>query len=133
MTSYRNSMSGVVGDYSQLKTIPAMLGILFTLSSLYQFGGISEVHLAWIDYTLTTEHAMMVSLGTFLVAFASSETKSFERYDDWEKGFIAAAPGLVLLYEVTQFVPDLLLGLGDPLGPMLGFLVTVAGWGVAVR
>jgi hypothetical protein len=126
-------MSSVVGDYSKLKTIPAMLGILFTLSSLYQFGGISEVHLAWLDYTLTTQHAMMASLGTFLVAFASSETKSFERYEDWEKGFIAASPGLVLLYEVTQFVPDLLLGLGDPLGPMLGFLVTVAGWGVAVR
>jgi hypothetical protein len=133
MTRYSNSVKGLASDYGHLRTIPAFLGILFTLSSLYQFGGISEVHLAWMDYTLTTEHAMMASLGTFMVAFASSETKSFEAYQDWEKGFIAAAPGLVLLYEVTQFVPDLLHGLGDPLGPIVGFLITVAGWGVAVR
>lgn len=120
-------MSGVVSDYARLRTIPAVLGIAFTLSSLYQFGGITEVHLNWLSYTLTTSDAMMVSLGTFMVAFASSETKEFDSYERWEKILIAASPALVLTYETTQIVPDLLLGIGDPACMVFGFMVTLAG------
>ncbi len=128
-----HGVKGVVSDYTSLKTIPALLGILFALSSLYQFGGISEVHLAWLDYSLTTQDAMVASLGTFAVAFASSETKEFDSYDGWEKVLIAGSPGTILLFEMTDIVPDLILGLGDPLGYILAYLVTIAGWGVAVQ
>jgi len=130
--AHRNSMKGTLSDYSHLRTVPAMMSIFFALASLYQFGGIAQVELVWLGYTLDTMHAMLISLGTFMVAFASSETKEFDRYEDWEKVTIAAGPALILGTEYVSEVSDIVMNSGDMVAAA-AFFVTVASWGVAVR
>jgi hypothetical protein len=126
-------MNSLVNDYKNLRTIPALLGIFFAVASMYQFGGIETFKILWgINYTLTTEHAMFLSLGTYVVAFASSETKQFEAYEDWEKAVIAAGPALIVGHQYVTWVSDQFAA-HDPLLPIVGFLLAVASWGVAVR
>lgn len=126
------AVSGKLDDYSQLRTLPALMSVAFVLASLYQFGGISQVELTWLDYQLTQGHAVLVSIGSFAIAFMSSETKSFERYDDWEQGLIAAGPLLILGDQYVPFVSNQLANFGEA-GMIVAFLVSAASWGVAVR
>ncbi|MFC6976502.1 hypothetical protein ACFQL1_20375 [Halomicroarcula sp. GCM10025709] len=69
--SYYNS--SFLSDYANIRTIPATLSVAFIMASLYQFGGISTIDLVWFGYTLSTSHSLMVSLGAFAIAFASSK------------------------------------------------------------
>jgi len=132
--SYSNKASSMMGDYANLRTLPAMLSVAFIIGSLYQFGGISDVTLTWLSsYTLTNQHAVMLSLGVFLAAFASSETRQFDNYETWEKIAIAAGPLVIIGDQYTTEVTDLLMGFGDPLGMQLAFFATIVSWGVAVR
>lgn len=133
MASASTRVSGMVSDYTHLRTLPALLSVVFVVSSLYQFGGLAEVSLLWgIDYTLTAEHATIVSLATFAVAFASSETKQFAYYEDWEKVIIAAAPVLIVAYQYVGVVQDQFAA-NSPTLHIVAFLLTVVSWGVAVR
>jgi hypothetical protein len=125
-------MGDALSDYTHLRTLPALLSVVFILAGLYQFGGISEVNLTWIDYTLTAEHATFISLAAYAIAFASSETKQFESYEQWEQVAIALGPVIIAGY---QYVPQLadLINTSSNLGPIVAFLATVVAWGVAVR
>jgi len=131
-SSYSNSMGNALSDYTHLRTLPALLSVVFILAGLYQFGGISEVNLTWIDYTLTAEHATFISLAAYAIAFASSETKQFESYEQWEQVSIALGPMIIAGY---QYVPQLaeLINTSSNFGPIVAFLATVVAWGVAVR
>ena len=131
-SSYSNSMGDALSDYTHLRTLPALLSVVFILAGLYQFGGISEVNLTWIDYMLTAEHATFISLAAYAIAFASSETKQFESYEQWEQVAIALGPVIIAGY---QYVPQLadLINTSSNLGPIVAFLATVVAWGVAVR
>jgi len=131
-SSYSNSMGNALSDYTHLRTLPALLSVVFILAGLYQFGGISEVNLTWIDYTLTAEHATFISLAAYAIAFASSETKQFESYEQWEQVAIALGPIIIAGY---QYVPQLadLINTSSNFGPIVAFLATVVAWGVAVR
>ena len=123
-------------DYTNLRTIPALLSVVFVVATLYQFGGIATVEFLWVEdgYTLTTEHALFASLGAYLVAFASSETKDFDRYEDWEKVAIAAGPFVIVAHEYWAWFNDLIVGDGtSDLLSILAFLVVVTAWTVAVR
>ncbi|WP_420181836.1 hypothetical protein ACNO8S_09585 [Haloarcula sp. KBTZ06] len=131
--SYQNRASDMVSDYMNIRSLPAMLSVAFVAASLYQFGGITTVELPWLSYTLTTQHSLLISLGAFAAAFASSETKQFEYYEDWEKIAIALGPAVILGNEYLPTVNDFLTSLGDPLGMQLAFLATVVSWGVAVQ
>ena len=131
MTSH-NSINGLVDDYSQLRAVPALLGIVFAMASLYQFGGVSELTLEWFSYTLTDQHAMLVSLGVLVVAFMSSQTKQFENYQDWEQILILATPSLVIGYHYIGFVESL-VNTAEPWGQVAAFLVCVAGYASAMR
>lgn len=122
-----------LGDYAQLRSLPAVLSVAFVAASLYQFGGVTELHLTWLDYTLTTKHSVLVSLLVWIAAFASSETKRLEHYEPWEQVAIALGPLVILGTEYVQEIHDLLLDLGDPLGMQVAFLLTLVSWGVAVR
>ena len=133
MASHTTRATSVLSDYANIRTIPAVLSVGFVVASLYQFGGITEVTLPWLDYTLTTGHATVVSLSAFAFAFASSETRQFENYEDWEQVAIAAGPIVILGNQYVAEINDFLVGLGDPLGLQLAFLVTVISWGVTVR
>lgn len=126
------ALSRKMNDYTQLRTLPAMLSVAFILASLYQFGGIATIELTWLDYVLSTQHALLASIGSFVVAFASSETRSFEHYDDWEQVAIAAGPAVILTEQYVPFVSEQIANLGEP-GYMVAFVLTVVSWGVAVR
>lgn len=120
-------------DYSQLRSVPALLGMLFTVLSLYQFGAFGDsMVIAWFDYTVDSSHVMFGSLGIYALAFMSSETKAFENYEQWEQGFIVASPGLIFTYEYVGFVADLVNSM-DPWTQILGFLIAAGGYGVAMR
>ena len=134
--AYSNSPTDVLGDYANIRTVPALISVFFALASLYQFGGINAgttgIYLEWLDYSLTTQHAVFISLGSFVVAFASSETKSFERYEQWEQGLIAAGPALILAHQYVPAVTNFISSNGALAGAG-AFLVTIASWGVAIR
>ncbi|WP_434521084.1 hypothetical protein [Halorubrum sp. AS12] len=131
-SSYSRSMSDTLSDYTHLRTLPALLSVVFVLAGLYQFGGISEVMLTWLDYTLTAEHATFISLAAYVIAFASSETKQFESYERWEQIAIAAGPLVIVAYQYVPQIADI-INTSSNLGPILAFLATVVAWGVAVR
>jgi len=134
MATSNSRMSGMVSDYAHLRTLPAMLSVVFVLAGLYQFGGLSDVTLSWLNsYTLTAEHATFASIGTLLVAFASSETKQLDSYEQWEQVAIALGPVVIIGEQYVTEVANFLTDLGDPLGMQLAFLVTVVSWAVAVR
>ena len=132
MGGYRNGSGFSISNYTHLKTIPALLSIFFALSSLYLFGGVSELHFGWVDYTLTTQHALVASLGILAVAFASSETKSFAHYSSAEKGLIASGPIIMLAYQYIDPVSTFFAN-NDPVVPAVAFLLTVTAWSVAIR
>ena len=133
-SSYSRTVSGALGDYANLRTIPAILSVAFVATSLYQFGGISDITLVWLsNYTLTAEHAALGGIGAYAAAFMSSETKSLEYYEDWEKVALLAVPTVTLGWQYVTEIKDLLTGLGDPLGAQIAFAITVFGWFVAVR
>jgi hypothetical protein len=128
----RNSPRSVAADYAQIRTVPALLGILFAVASLFQFGGVTAPTFTWFDYTLSASHAMLISLGAYVVAFASSETKAFEYYEQWEQVLIAAGPVVILAHHFAPAVRSLVTDF-DPFAGAVLFLLTIASWGVAVR
>lgn len=133
MAAARGRMKGVMNDYAHLRTLPALLSVVFVLASAYQFGGIPAPSINWgLGYTMTETHAVVVSLGTFAIAFASSETKSFDKYADWEKVVIATAPLLIVLHQYVGFIQDQ-FATYDPAFSIVAFFISVASWGVAVR
>lgn len=132
-SSYQNRAGDMVSDYANIRTVPAMLSTLYIIAGLFQFGAIPPLEVLWLNYTLTTQHSLIISLGAYTAAFASSETKRFENYMTWEKVAIALGPALILGNESVPQVNDLLLELGDPLGMQVAFVVTLVSWGVAVQ
>ncbi|ADB79719.1 VP3 [Haloarcula hispanica pleomorphic virus 1] len=132
--AYSNNARGLVNDYANLRSIPALLSTVFVMAGLYQFGAVNQFTIVWLNnYTITGQHAVIASMASYLVAFASSETRSFTQYRDAEKVLIAVGPSLVLAEQYTTEVTDLLLKLGDPLGMQIAFVLSVVSWGVAVR
>ncbi|WP_252699474.1 hypothetical protein [Natronosalvus vescus] len=132
-THHNTSLNGLIDDYAQLRAVPALLGVFYLAASLFQFGGLSTPEILWFGgYELTTTHAMMGSLGVLVIAFASSETKDFERYEQWEQGLIAAAPVLILGYHYVGFV-ETLVNTAEPWGQIAAFVICAAGYAVAIR
>lgn len=120
-------------DYTQMRTLPGLLSVAFFASTLYMFGAVSSIELVWLNYTLGAEHAMLVSLGTYAVAFASSETKQFEHYEGAEQALVAAGPAIIVAYEYFPAFVDFLNSIGDPLGHQLAAVVCIVAWGVTVQ
>lgn len=133
MASHTSRMNSVLGDYANIRTLPAGLSAVFIIASLYQFGGMSDITVTWLDYTLQSGHTVLISLAAFGIAFASSQTKQFENYEDWEKVAIALGPGAIFGYQYVPAVSDFIMSLGDPLGLQVAFVATVVSWGVAVQ
>lgn len=133
MAMNHKSASDLMNDYMHLRTLPALLSVVFVMAGLYQFGGISDITLNWgLNYTLTAEHATISSLVVFAAAFASSETRQFDHYETWEKVLIAAAPALIAGYQYVGWITTQINN-NSPTLSILAFVVTVVGWGVAVR
>ena len=122
----------VLEDYAKLRTLPALLSVVFAMTSMYQFGGVDSLHIVWLNYTLTSGHAMLLGIATFAVAFMSSETKQFENYATAEKVLIGSGFLLVFGQQHIAFIADAIAN-NQPTGGIVAFLITLLAWGVAVR
>lgn len=123
-----------MSQYAQLERLPEILSALFLAGTLFSFGAIDAVTWNWFGtYTLTAEHASYIALGTFAVAFASSETNRFEAYEQWEQALIVASPAITLLWQYTDVLQGMLDGLGTPWMSVIPAVVVTGGWIVAVR
>jgi len=132
--SYGRSLSSAMSDYSNIRTIPAMVSAAFIALSLYQFSAIDPISFNWgLNYTFAASHGALGSLGAYLIAFMSSETKDFQYYDDWEKVVIFLGPALTFGWHYVDQVQTWMLELGDPLGAQLAFVLVMLSWVVIVR
>lgn len=127
-----NQVTSTIGDYAQLRTLPAALGLAYLLASLYQFGGIEDVHIQWVSYELTNFDAMLVSILSILVAFASSETLTFTRYERWEQIAIVAGPALIMTHQFLPTVEQFITA-NQPEAGIIGFAISAFSWAVMVR
>lgn len=131
--AYNRSMSGVMNDYMNLRTLPAAIGIAFTVMSLYMFGAVEGLTIGWgINYTLTTSHALWGSLAAYALAFASSETRDFAHYERWEQGLIAAGPAIMVASEHWTWFSDQMAA-NSPTLSIVAFFVSFASFGVLVQ
>jgi hypothetical protein len=128
----RNGLGDLVSDYGQLRTVPAFLSIAFAVASLFAFGGIASVELVWLNYTLTQNHAVLLSLAVYAVAFMSSETNRFENYTSGEQAMILAGPGIMLAQKFLPAVQDF-ISTNQPSAGVFAFVVAFLGWAVMVR
>lgn len=120
-----------LNQYSQLNTIPAVVGILFAVSAGVQFLDVS-VTIGVVGYSFDPAHAMMVSLGALVVAFASSETKDWRYYDRHEQAVVGLAVVLIVGTEYVVEVSDAIAN-NAPVAGFVAFAVSMAAWGVLSR
>jgi len=130
--AYRNGTS-LLSDYAHLRTLPALTSALLVVFGAYLYGAISPVTLQWgLDYTISTQGALIGSLVIYVIAFASSETRSLEYYENWEIALISSGPGIMLLYQYVGFVQDQFASY-DPHLYIVAFIFALLSWGVMVR
>lgn len=127
-----DSVMDMIGDGAQLKTIPAFLSIAYAVASLFAFGGLASLELTWISYTLTQSHAVILSLGVYALAFASSETNRFDSYSSGQQVLIVAGPAIMLAQRFLPSVGDYITT-NSPAAGIVAFVVAFLGWAVMVR
>lgn len=126
-----NNSNGMLADYTQLNTIPAMSGILFALAAAVQFLD-ATFSLGIITYTFDPAHALLVSLGVLVVAFASSDTNDWRMYETYEQALVGLAVLLMVGAEYVTEVNDLLVN-NSPTAGIIAFFVSMGAWGVLAR
>lgn len=131
MSVSMNNVSSTMTDYANLRTIPALAGVFFAVLTIFQFGGLADVTITWFDYTLTQNHALYGSLLMWFVAFAGSETRQFENYEEVEQGTIASGLGLIALYHISPQVNELVMS--SPLTQMIATGTVLTAWAVSVQ
>jgi len=125
-------MGGIMENYTQLNTIPALAGVLFMISSAVQFLGMSISIAQPISYTFPSEHAMVVSLLVLIVAFAASDTRSYEFYETWEQLTVVIAVAGMISVEYVSEVATILTN-NPTWGGTAMFVVSVAAWAILSR
>jgi len=129
-----SSLSRMASDYGNLRELPIGLSALLVIASLFTFGGISALEFVWFGYSLTAEHAVWIGVAGYGVAFMSSQTKQFERYELPEKALILAGPASMLGWQYVPAVSDTATSmLGDPVAQQVMFVVSLVSWAVTLR
>lgn len=127
-----STVSRTVNNYRQLNTVPALTGVVFSIAAAVQYLG-AEMSIEYPSaYTFPGEHAMLVGLLCLLLAFASSDTKDWRYYDQWEQAAVAiAVVGSVLVQYVPE-VNDLLVN-NQPVSGVVMFVASLAAWAILAR
>lgn len=123
--------NGVMADYTELNTIPAIMGILFATASGVMFLD-ATVTLGVIDYTFSASHSLLVGMFAMIVAFASSETNDWRHYESYEQGIVVVATVLMVGSEYVVEISDMIAN-NSPVAGVIAFAVSVAAWGVLAR
>ncbi len=63
-------------EYDQDVLLLVYLSAAYPLPGLFQFGGIATVELSWLPYTLGAEHAVLVSMGAYVLALEALVTST---------------------------------------------------------
>jgi len=130
--AYSESPTDVLEEYMQLRSVPALLSILFAMMGMFLFELIAAPEvLVYGGYTFSTDHAFILSVAVAAVAFLSSEARSFEMYEQWEQALMGLGFGTMLLQRYITEVNDLVMT--NDHTQVLAFLLTVAAWGVLIR
>ena len=132
MAMAHKSVMQIVGDRAQLRTIPALLSLLFAMSALFQFGGLAAPQFLWLDYTMTTLHATGISAVSYLVAFMSSETRQWQNYAKGEQILIFLSGAVIVGQQFVPVVSNTISSAGIA-GGIFAWLLSLIGWGVAIR
>lgn len=117
-----------LADYTELRTVPAVIGVLFALSSLTLFLG-GELTLAALDYSFTAEHSLLVSVASLAAAFAASDTNDFAYYREWEKGLVGLFVVLLFAVEFTSTGHSLIHD-NQPYAGIIAFVWGIAAWAI---
>jgi hypothetical protein len=130
-TSYQNAGS-FLSNYRDLNTIPALMGVLFAVASAVQFLGATISVTIPYTYTLSGVHAMVLSLVVLVVAFAASDTRSWEYYEGWEQAMVGIA---VLVIVGNEYIAEItnLVANNNPAAGTIAFIITMAAWGILSR
>lgn len=123
--------SSMLRDYTQLNTVPAIVGIIFAVSAGVQFLDLT-ISIGLLGYDFPTAHATFVSLGVLVLAFASSDTKDWRFCDTWKQAIVAVAVLLMVSGEYVTAIVDLIAN-NQPLGGILAFAISMAAWAVLSR
>lgn len=128
------SNRGMLSNYTQLNTIPALTGILFATGAAVQFLGasITIAPAADMSYTFEASHALLVSLVTLVIAFASSDTKDWRYYETYEQATVGVAALFMVGAEYLVEISDLITN-NEPTMGIVAFVVSMAAWGVLAR
>lgn len=127
--AYSNSL---LSDYANLRTLPALTSAALIALSAQLYQAIPQLTLNWFNFTVSNQGALLGSLLIYVIAFASSETKSLEYYENWEMALISSGPGLMLLYQYIPYVQDQFAA-NSPTFSMIAFAFSVVSWGVMVK
>lgn len=123
--------NSLMSKYSDLNTIPSIVGIALAVAAAVQFNGL-EITFIWFDWTPDGVEWVIVSLAAYAIAFMSSETRDFQHYEQKEQFLIAAGPALVLANEYVTEIADVVVD-NDPWGGVVFFVIVMASWGVVSR
>lgn len=114
-----------------IRTIPALAGLVFAAASAVQFLD-AQIALGVVNWSFKPAMALVVSLASLLVAFASSNTRNWEHLENAEKSLVAVA---LLIMTTHQYVPTVELAISNN-QPWAGFIAFMSGmiaWGVLAR
>ena len=116
---------------SVVTTVPAIAGLLFSAAAAVQFLQ-AEVSLGLLNWSLEPGIALLVSLSSLVVAFASSRTRDWRLYSTSEQSIIALA---ILIMVSHQFSPTVALAVqnNQPFSGVLAFSMGIVSWGILAR
>jgi hypothetical protein len=114
-----------------IRTVPALAGLVFAAASAVQFLD-AQIALGVLDWSFKPALALVVSLGSLLVAFASSNTRDWEHLENAEQATVAVALLIMLTHQYTPTVETAIAN-NQPWAGFVAFMSGMIAWGVLAR
>lgn len=131
-TRSSSGFSQLAGNYMEINTVSALLGIVFAISAAVQYLGATISIEHPMSYSYPTEHALLVSFVVLLLAFATSETRSWDYYEGWEKLVVGVTVVGMIAAEYIAEVGTIVTN-NQPWAGTIMFALGVVAWGILSR
>lgn len=126
MSNHEQHRAGLFID-----TVPAIAGLVYAAAAAVQFLD-AQIALGVLDWTFKPGMAMVVSLAALVVAFASSETRNWQCYDNYEQSLIGLTLLIMVLHQYSPTVETAIAN-NQPLTGFTAFGLGMISWGVLSR
>ena len=126
-----NYKTGMVDKFMNINTLSALMGIFGAIGLAVQFLGASFGIEVPVTYTLEGDVAVLMTVGAMAVAFASSDTRSLDYYEMWEKVLVGGAAVLIVGTQYITEISDIVMA--DDYVRLGAFAVGLAAWFVVSR